>query len=175
MRRYRERASECELLAENEPLPEVRFRYRIVARHYRELADRDERNDKAKTVERLKMLKSSGSSTVGARGLALAMTARIILILAVASMIRPSLAYGSPACMTTSEARAKFPKAHLVWVGTNHCWTFGVVPMHSRRPVPAAEPVPSRQPVPSAEPSSRPEIDSSGTDAGTQCQYPPCE
>jgi hypothetical protein len=43
------------------------------------------------------------------------MTARIILILAVASMIVPSLANGSPACMTISEARAKFPKEHLVW------------------------------------------------------------
>src|SRR5262249_58734365 len=36
------------------------------------------------------------------------MTARIISTLAVAM---PSLAYGSPACMTQSEARAKFPKA----------------------------------------------------------------
>ena len=52
-------------------------------------------------------------------------TVRIISILAVAITIGPSLAYGSPACMTESEARAKFPKAHLVWVGINHCWTFG--------------------------------------------------
>jgi hypothetical protein len=43
MRLYRERAAEFELLAENEPLSGVRFRYRIIARHYRELADRDER------------------------------------------------------------------------------------------------------------------------------------
>jgi hypothetical protein len=57
MRRYRERASEFELLAENEPLSEVRFRYRIVARHYRELADRDERNDQEKMAECLEMLK----------------------------------------------------------------------------------------------------------------------
>ena len=46
MRLYRERASEFELLAENEPLSEVKRRYRIIARHYRE--DRDERSDKAK-------------------------------------------------------------------------------------------------------------------------------
>jgi hypothetical protein len=166
MRRYRERASECELLAENEPLSEVRLRYHTIARHYHELA----------------------------------MTARIILILAVASMIRPSLAYGSPACMTTSEARAKFPKAHLVWVGTNHCWTFGTVAVHSRpslaevpvptpRPVLAAEPVPSPRPVLAAElvpspppepaaepvPSTRPEIVNSDIDAGAQCRYSPCE
>ena len=57
MRRYRERASKFELLAENEPLSEARLRYRIIAHHYRELADRDERNDKAKMVERLEMLK----------------------------------------------------------------------------------------------------------------------
>jgi hypothetical protein len=57
MRRYRERASEFELLAENEPHSEVRLRYRIIAHHYRELADRDERNDQAKMVERLEMLK----------------------------------------------------------------------------------------------------------------------
>ena len=41
-------------------------------------------------------------------------TVRIIRILAVAITIGPSLAYGSPACMTESEARAKFPKRHLV-------------------------------------------------------------
>ena len=40
----------------------------------------------------------------------LAMTTRIIPILGVAILIGPSLAYGSPACMTKSEARAKFPK-----------------------------------------------------------------
>ncbi len=57
MRRYRERAAEFELLAEKEALSEVRLRYRIVARHYRELADRDERNDQAKMAERLEMLK----------------------------------------------------------------------------------------------------------------------
>jgi hypothetical protein len=34
--------------------------------------------------------------------------------------------------MTESEARAKFPKAHLIWLGTNHCWTFGVARAHSR-------------------------------------------
>ena len=57
MRRYRECASEFELLAEKEPLSEVRFRYRIIAGHYRELADCDERNDQAKMAECLEMLK----------------------------------------------------------------------------------------------------------------------
>jgi len=100
-----------------------------------------------------------------------------MLIPAVALMIGPSLAYGSSACMTESEARAKFPKAHLVWVGTNHCWTFGTVHVHSQRSL-AAEPVPATRPVLTVEPvpSSRPEIDSGGSDVtGAQCQYSPCE
>jgi hypothetical protein len=129
------------------------------------------------------------------------MTIRIVPILAVAIIIGPSLAYGAPACMTESEARAKFPKAHLIWLGTNHCWTFGVAPMHSRRPVLAAEPVPFPRPEPAAEPvpsprtvlaaepvpsprpvlavepvpSPRPEIVNSNIDAGAQCRYSPCE
>ena len=48
MRLYGTRASEFELLAETEPLREVRFRYRIIARHYRELANREEQSDKAR-------------------------------------------------------------------------------------------------------------------------------
>ena len=80
------------------------------------------------------------------------MTIRIVPILVVAIMIGPSLAYGAPACMTESGARAKFPKAHLIWLGTNHCWTFGAVPVHSRRTVLAAEPVPSPRPEPAASP-----------------------
>jgi hypothetical protein len=108
------------------------------------------------------------------------MTARFVLALALAIMIGGSLAYGSPACMTISEARAKFPKAHLVWVGTNHCWTFGTVPVHSRPslaevPVPTPRPAIVAVPVPSeiaAVPSFRPEIDSGSVDVtGAQCQY----
>jgi hypothetical protein len=47
---YRERASEFELLAETEASPDVRLRYRIVARHYRE---REEQADKARFAERM--------------------------------------------------------------------------------------------------------------------------
>jgi hypothetical protein len=53
MRLYRERASEFELLADAEVLPNVQSRYRIVARHYRELADREEQADKASIAERI--------------------------------------------------------------------------------------------------------------------------
>ena len=57
MRVYRTRASEFELLAESEPFPEARLRYRIIARHYKELADREEQSDKARMAEHLEMLK----------------------------------------------------------------------------------------------------------------------
>jgi hypothetical protein len=71
--------------------------------------------------------------------------------MAVAIMMGPSLAYGSPACMTQSEARAKFPKAHLYWHG-KRCWdnvaafssrALAAVPAPSSRPAQAAVPVPA--------------------------------
>ena len=57
MRLYRTRASEFELLAETEPLSELRLRYRIIARHYRELADREEQSDQARMAEHLELLR----------------------------------------------------------------------------------------------------------------------
>jgi hypothetical protein len=51
IRLYRGRASEFELLAETEVSPDVRLRFRIVARHYRELAEREEQADKARMAE----------------------------------------------------------------------------------------------------------------------------
>ena len=57
MRFYRERASEFELLAETEQFSRVRLRYRIIAQHYRELADRDERSDKERVAQTLELLR----------------------------------------------------------------------------------------------------------------------
>jgi hypothetical protein len=57
VRLYRQRASEFELLAETETSADVRLRYRIVARHYRELAEREERADKARITERIKRVR----------------------------------------------------------------------------------------------------------------------
>ena len=57
MRLYRKRASEFELLAETQPLHAARLRYRIVARHYSELADREEQSDKARMAEHLELLR----------------------------------------------------------------------------------------------------------------------
>jgi hypothetical protein len=105
-------------------------------------------------------------------GLPLAMTARTILTPAVAIMIGPSLAFGSAACMTESEALAKFPKATHLYMRQN-CWSnSAVAPVHSPRPPPhAAVPAPSARPALAV----APETVNSGTDAGVQCQYLPCE
>jgi len=57
MRLYRERASEFELLAETEVSADVRLRFRVVARQYRDLADREEKTDKAKFAERIERVR----------------------------------------------------------------------------------------------------------------------
>jgi hypothetical protein len=57
IRLYRERSLEFELLAESEVSPDVGHRFRIVARHYRDLADREERADKARVAGRLERLR----------------------------------------------------------------------------------------------------------------------
>ena len=75
--------------------------------------------------------------------------------IAVAIMMGPSLAYGSPACMTQSEARAKFPKAHLYWHGREHCWN-DRAPFSSRAL--AAVPAPSPRPTQAAVPVLAPEF-----------------
>jgi hypothetical protein len=56
MRLYRERAAEFELLADGEGSPNVRLRYRIIARHYRELMDREEQADKRRMTDRIEQL-----------------------------------------------------------------------------------------------------------------------
>jgi hypothetical protein len=57
MRLYRKRASEFELLADADVSSDVQRRYRIVARHYRELADREEQADKARIAERIERVR----------------------------------------------------------------------------------------------------------------------
>ena len=63
MRLYRDSASRYELLAERELLPEVRVRYRVVARHYRDLADREEQADKARIAKHLALLRQKHRET----------------------------------------------------------------------------------------------------------------
>ncbi len=57
MRLYRDRAMEFENLADAAVLPAAQRRYRTVARHYKELADREERADKARMAERIELLR----------------------------------------------------------------------------------------------------------------------
>src|SRR5262245_58218981 len=124
------------------------------------------------------------------------------VIAAVGIMIGPSWAYGSPDCMTLSEARAKFPKAHLYWhvskrqpppveatliakllptdsapLGSANnalrCWDDR--PTYGRRALAAA-----RMPSPRSQPMapSRPKIveaASTAEESGSQCRYSPCE
>jgi hypothetical protein len=63
MRLYRERGSEFESLADADESPDVQRRYRIVARHYRELAEREEKADKARLAERLQRLRAERQKT----------------------------------------------------------------------------------------------------------------
>jgi hypothetical protein len=57
MRLYRKKAAEFQWLADSAPVPSVQRRYRVIARHYSDLADREEQADKARMAERLKQLK----------------------------------------------------------------------------------------------------------------------
>jgi hypothetical protein len=57
MRLYRNRAAEFEKLADKALVPTAQRRYRTIARHYRELADREERADKARMAEHLELLR----------------------------------------------------------------------------------------------------------------------
>jgi hypothetical protein len=69
IRLYPQRASEFEWLADNEPISSVRLRYRIIARHYSELAYREEQSDKARMTERLAQLKQKRAELAEQKGL----------------------------------------------------------------------------------------------------------
>jgi len=104
---------------------------------------------------------------------------RFTLTIAAAIMIGPALAFGSPGCMTQSEALAKFPKVHLFYMrGSERCWDAGA-PVHSpRRSARSAAPAPSARPALAVAPmpsQGRPKILNSGIVAGAQCRYLPCE
>src|SRR5947207_7512209 len=45
-----------------------------------------------------------------------------VAMIVVAIALASSPAQASPSCMTQSEARQKFPNAHLWWHGPNRCW-----------------------------------------------------
>jgi hypothetical protein len=57
MRLYRKQAAEFEWLADNALVSNVQRRYRAIARHYSELAEREEQADRARMAERLEQLR----------------------------------------------------------------------------------------------------------------------
>jgi hypothetical protein len=57
MRLYRKQAAEFQWLADDASLPSVQRRYRSIARHYSDLADREEQADKGRMAERLGRLR----------------------------------------------------------------------------------------------------------------------
>jgi hypothetical protein len=57
MRLYRKQAAEFQWLVDNASVLGVQRRYRSIARHYSELADREEQADKTKVAERLAQLR----------------------------------------------------------------------------------------------------------------------
>jgi hypothetical protein len=57
MRLYRKRAAEFQWLADNATIATVQRRCRTIARHYSELADREEQADKARMAERIERLR----------------------------------------------------------------------------------------------------------------------
>src|SRR5262249_42539957 len=57
IRLYGKQAAEFQWLADNASIASVQRRYRAIACHYSELADREERADKARMAERLRQLK----------------------------------------------------------------------------------------------------------------------
>ena len=63
IRLYRKQATEFQSLADNASIASVERRYRAIARHYCELADREERADKARVAERLRQLRLKRQET----------------------------------------------------------------------------------------------------------------
>jgi hypothetical protein len=45
-----------------------------------------------------------------------------VVLVAMTLLILSFAAVGSPSCMTKREARAHYPRAHLYWHGSAHCW-----------------------------------------------------
>jgi len=82
MRLYRDRVSEFELMAETETSHDVRLRYRLIARHYRELAAREEQADKARMTDRLERLRLQRQQAIAQTTLAARSDAQYFLIAA---------------------------------------------------------------------------------------------
>jgi hypothetical protein len=63
IRLYRKQAAEFQWLADNAWAPTVQRRYRSIARHYSDLADREEQADKTRMAARLEQLRQKRQET----------------------------------------------------------------------------------------------------------------
>jgi hypothetical protein len=63
MRLYRKQAAEFNLMADNASATSEQRRYRSIARHYSELADREQQADKARMLDRLQQLRRKREAT----------------------------------------------------------------------------------------------------------------
>ena len=82
IRAFRKRASEFEWLADNEAVPSVRLRYRTIARHYDDLAEREEQADQTRVAECLERLRLQRQQAPGAKANLPARSAQFYLIAA---------------------------------------------------------------------------------------------
>ena len=82
LRAFRERALEFEWLADDEAVPSVRLRYRTIARHYHELAEREEQADQARVAECLERLRLQRQQAAGAKATLPARSAQFFLMAA---------------------------------------------------------------------------------------------
>jgi len=82
IRAFRKRASEFEWLADNEAVPSVRLRYRTIARHYDELAEREEQADQTRVAECLERLRLQRQRAAGAKATLPARSAQFFLMAA---------------------------------------------------------------------------------------------
>jgi hypothetical protein len=82
IRAFRERALEFEWLADDEAVPGVRLRYRTIARHYHELAEREEQADKSRMAECLERLRLQRQQAAGPKATLPARSAQFFLIAA---------------------------------------------------------------------------------------------
>ena len=82
IRAFGKRALEFEWLADNEAVPSVRLRYRTIARHYHELAEREEQADQARVAECLERPRLQRQQAAGANATLPARSAQLFLIAA---------------------------------------------------------------------------------------------
>ena len=82
IRTFRERALEFEWLADDEAVPSVGLRYRTIARHYHELAEREEQADQARVAECLERLRLQRQQAAGAKATLPARSAQFFLMAA---------------------------------------------------------------------------------------------